>query len=146
MNDTENESAATVSNGSGNSRRSSAGTADEATSKGEAKLRRTIVKKKKRAVSLVVADKSDEVELGAHPKLTMLHVAAQAASKRAGKLDFSVLECATLKRYAKVHGVGGESAGKVELAERVSKHFEEMPLRDGETATLLRFIEAVRRR
>lgn len=65
------------------------------------------------------------------------------------KVDFTVLDCATLKRYAQVHG--GDKGKVLEgekgaLAEWVARHFRETPLLGGETATVLRFIKAVRRR
>lgn len=75
-------------------------------------------------------------------------VAKGISKGRGNRVDFSVLDSATLKRYARVHGVGcdGESAGKKGLAERVAAHFSATPVRGGETATVLRFIQAVRRR
>lgn len=96
----------------------------------------------------------------------------QCESKR-NKVDFSVLDRATLKRYARKYDVasgaddekagdggdGGEAsavdtpAGETEtqakpdgdLAENVSQHFSTTPLQSGELETLLEFIQAVRR-
>lgn len=75
-------------------------------------------------------------------------IAKGICKSRRQRVDFSVLDSATLKRYARMHGVGGgaESGGKKGLAERVAAHFSATPLRGGETATVLRFIQAVRRR
>lgn len=63
------------------------------------------------------------------------------------KVDFTILDRATLKRYAQAHG--GDKGdvlegGKGVLAEWVGRHFRETPLRGGETAAVLRFIQAVR--
>lgn len=76
-------------------------------------------------------------------RLELLQVAAGVVG---GRLDFSVLEEGSLRKYAKVYGVkeGEEKVeGKRALVEKVSKHFDDMSLGGGETETLLKFIEAV---
>lgn len=91
--------------------------------------------------------------------------------KKRNKVDFSVLDRATLKRYAEKYDVGcdqynesecgdedkdgnvesevkveaGEEKGPEDLAENVSQHFSKTPLQSGELETLLEFIQAVRR-
>eukprot|EP00177_Eucheuma_denticulatum_P005595 GFKZ01010167.1.p1 GENE.GFKZ01010167.1~~GFKZ01010167.1.p1 ORF type:complete len:436 (+),score=79.44 GFKZ01010167.1:441-1748(+) len=72
-----------------------------------------------------------------------------AVMKKRHKVDFTVLDCATLRRYVQVNGVESdeiEHAGKGALAECVSRHFSTTPLRGEVRDVLLRFIQAVRRK
>lgn len=66
--------------------------------------------------------------------------------KGRNRVDFSVLDHSTLKRYAEVYRMDEESQGNVLLADSVSAHFSATPLCGGEHETLLKFIEAVKRR
>lgn len=80
-----------------------------------------------------------------------LRVYGGIQKSRRHKVDFNVLDCATLKRYARVNGVGYDSKavdsrGKQVLVDCVAKHFSSTPVAEDETNVLLNFIKAVRRR
>ena len=89
----------------------------------------------------------------AYGNLSVLEAAVNAVdldrkiAKRKNRVDFSVLEDSTLKRYAKVYDVADncKAKSKKELADQVSAHFSATPLDGGEQEALLRFIQAVRR-
>lgn len=121
-----------------------------------------IVKKKKRtnenavasAVQASVQTARVEKQIEDRGSLDALEAAAAVAeSKRCaerGRVDFSVLDDASLQRYAKVYDVKASGEGgcssKKELAACVAAHFSATPLSGGEHATLLKFIKAIRRR
>lgn len=80
-----------------------------------------------------------------------LRVHGGIGKTRRHKVDFNVLDCATLKRYARVNGVGYDSEavdsrGKQVLVDCVAQHFSNTPIVEDETNVLLNFIKAVRRR
>lgn len=69
---------------------------------------------------------------------------ANGREVRKNRLDFSVLDDTTLRRYASVYSMGEKSCNRKELADSISAHFCATPLAENVTETLVRFISAVR--